>query len=675
MAARFHSTAPYGLRTLAAMKTTLSLPLALSLVLLGAGLLHESRGDIAGFGDNGAGWTGNHAGGTAPVFAGDRLIITQNGEQNTAKSAWFETPQNVTTGFTALFTLRRVNAGGPGAREGTALVVQSTAAGTAALGTSGAGLGYATIGGAVGDTSLAFGFRAVVPAAGPAVSQFELGTNGSFGTAVNTSPVDLTLVDVPVQVGVSYNPNSGQVRVILLQNGHEFITTVPGVAISGSNLVGFTGATGSESETIEVSSFAFGATNVPIANDDVAGFAGPFVDIKPLANDTDPDLVNGDSLFVADTGLARFGTVEIIDATTVRYTPGANFPGQDTFTYTVSDLNAHASTAHIIVTRDAGAGTFIGISAPVTVGDPTLNASAALKVSPTGKFSGSVLWEDTRLAFKGAFDAEGKFTKVLASRSAPKITLTLDRFAEAGSIRVSLQEGLNSTQFQARPQIAVGKNGQLNVEIRRAGGVLEVGAGWASGKVTSAGAAKFAGVLPDGTKFSFSSGFNVFQDLPFLTYLYKKPNRGAAIGTIRLFAGNTMLITRPASQSGLYTAGFSAMFNTDSRLYFKPAAGMMVLPFPDAGPVNGSVKLTGGGLNTLIAQDIFLATNNKVSTVGTNDTGLKVKLDVKKGLVSGTFKYPGSGKKTKYSGVIFGDEARGVFTGPATAGEVLLSTP
>ena len=68
------------------MKMMPSLPLALFLSLLGGGL-HESCGDIAGFGDNGAGWTPNHAGGTAPVFAGDRLTITQNGEQNTAKSA------------------------------------------------------------------------------------------------------------------------------------------------------------------------------------------------------------------------------------------------------------------------------------------------------------------------------------------------------------------------------------------------------------------------------------------------------------------------------------------------------------------------------------------------------------------------------------------------------------
>ena len=104
-AGRFDSTPQREMPTLVAMKMKLSLPLTLSLCLLGPGLLPESRGDITGFGDNGAGWTGNHAGGTAPVFAGDRLTIIQNGEQNTAKSAWFQTPQNVTTGFIAMLEI------------------------------------------------------------------------------------------------------------------------------------------------------------------------------------------------------------------------------------------------------------------------------------------------------------------------------------------------------------------------------------------------------------------------------------------------------------------------------------------------------------------------------------------------------------------------------------------
>ena len=266
----------------------------------------------------------------------------------------------------------------------------------------------------------------------------------------------------------------------------------------------------------------------------------------------------------------------------------------------------------MIVTRDAGAGFFIGTSVPDPATAPTLNASAAIKVTSAGKFSGSVLWDGKKLAAKGAFDETGKFTKVFAG-AGPRITLALDRYAEAGSIRVSLQDGTNTAQLQARPQIEFGKNGQFNAELRLASGVVEVGTGWASGKLTAAGTAKFVGVLPDGTPFSFGSASNIFQDIPFLSYVYSKAHRGAAIGALQPFAANTMVISRPASPTGRYTAGFSESFSSTSKLYIAPPSGTSVLPFPTMGPSNGSVQLSGGGLASIVSQNIFLATIQQVS--------------------------------------------------------------
>ena len=213
-------------------------PFALSFVLLASGFLELVHGAVTGFGDNGAGWTGNNAGGTPPVFSADRLTIIQNGEQDTAKSAWFQTPQSITGGFSARFTLRRANTGGPFAREGAAFVIQSSAAGTAALGGSGAGLGYAAQGATPGiGSSIGFGFRAVATAGG-SLSQFSFGSNGGFGGATSTSPVDLTLVDVPVQVGIAYDAATGVVRVTLIQNGAVFSASTQSVTFTGSQFVG-----------------------------------------------------------------------------------------------------------------------------------------------------------------------------------------------------------------------------------------------------------------------------------------------------------------------------------------------------------------------------------------------------------------------------------------------------
>ena len=158
--------------------------------------------------------------------------------------------------------------------------------------------------------------------------------------------------------GIAYDALTGIVRVTLIQNGNVFSTSTQSVTFTGSQFVGFTGATGTESETIEIGEFSFGPNNAPIANDDVAGLAGPFVDVKPLANDTDADSAAGDTLFVSAVGGARFGAAERIDAGTIRYTPGADFPGQDTFTYTVQDFGGAIATANVVVSRDAGAGIY-----------------------------------------------------------------------------------------------------------------------------------------------------------------------------------------------------------------------------------------------------------------------------------------------------------------------------
>ena len=73
----------------------------------------------------------------------------------------------------------------------------------------------------------------------------------------------------------------------------------------------------------------------PEASDDNAETAEDTpVRIHALDNDIDPD---GDSLRVASVSEAAHGTVEIIDGTTVLYSPNENWHGEDRFTYVASD--------------------------------------------------------------------------------------------------------------------------------------------------------------------------------------------------------------------------------------------------------------------------------------------------------------------------------------------------
>jgi VCBS repeat-containing protein len=95
------------------------------------------------------------------------------------------------------------------------------------------------------------------------------------------------------------------------------------------------------------SGFTWTITNpAPIAVNDLASTPEDFpVNINVLANDSDPD---GDMLRVT-TASAGNGTVVIRPDGTIDYTPGANFNGTDTISYTISDGMGGFATATVTV--------------------------------------------------------------------------------------------------------------------------------------------------------------------------------------------------------------------------------------------------------------------------------------------------------------------------------------
>ena len=87
--------------------------------------------------------------------------------------------------------------------------------------------------------------------------------------------------------------------------------------------------------------------NPPEAVDDSADTPQNMaVDIDVLANDSDPD---GDALSVASVTDPANGVVLINGDNTIVYTPDADFFGEDTFTYVVSDGRGGMDTATVTV--------------------------------------------------------------------------------------------------------------------------------------------------------------------------------------------------------------------------------------------------------------------------------------------------------------------------------------
>jgi hypothetical protein len=126
------------------------------------------------------------------------------------------------------------------------------------------------------------------------------------------------------------------------------VTYAPNANFSGTDRINYTisdGNGGSDSAVVTVTVTA--VNDPPVANSDTATVAEDSTNnvINVTVNDTDAD---GDTLTVtaasAQNGSVTFGGGNVI------YTPNANYSGQDTINYTISDGNGGSASAVVTVT-------------------------------------------------------------------------------------------------------------------------------------------------------------------------------------------------------------------------------------------------------------------------------------------------------------------------------------
>jgi large repetitive protein len=157
---------------------------------------------------------------------------------------------------------------------------------------------------------------------------------GNFSD-VDGNPLTFTATGLPAGLSIS---SAGVISGAIDRGASQVTGGVYSVTVTAND-----GAGGSVSRT-----FAWTITNPPpIAVNDLATTPEDFpVNINVLANDSDPD---GDPLRVTSASAGN-GTVVIRADGTIDYTPGADFNGTDTITYTISDGNGGTSTAIVTVT-------------------------------------------------------------------------------------------------------------------------------------------------------------------------------------------------------------------------------------------------------------------------------------------------------------------------------------
>jgi hypothetical protein len=230
------------MKRLTARFATSKFSLLNGLLIVGA-VVATTRADINGF-NNGVNFTLNGG----PSISGGTATLTDSNSFE-ARSVYYDTPQSITTGFTASFTYQATNPTGLGLADGTTFVLQNQ--GLSALGGSGSGIGYSGI----------------TPSAAVAIDVFAPGTafytNGNVtGAYASTSPVNLQSMD-PIGVVLTYNGTTQTLteRLTDLTTSATFSTSysanLASILGSGTALVGFTAGTGGGTSTQTVSNFTF----------------------------------------------------------------------------------------------------------------------------------------------------------------------------------------------------------------------------------------------------------------------------------------------------------------------------------------------------------------------------------------------------------------------------------
>lgn len=170
-------------------------------------------------------------------------------------------------------------------------------------------------------------------------------TNEDNSIIVSVLSNDFDVDDDPLVVN-SVTPGSSGTTAIVVGNG---IMYTPNLNFNGADSFSYTisdGKGGSASATVSVTinpinDSPIAANDSTVTNEDVTSV------IAVLSNDSD---VEGNSLTISSVGASLQGTASINSDNTVSYTPNANFNGQASFDYTISDGKGGSASAMVSVT-------------------------------------------------------------------------------------------------------------------------------------------------------------------------------------------------------------------------------------------------------------------------------------------------------------------------------------
>jgi autotransporter-associated beta strand protein len=434
---------------------------------LGAGPVTLTGGTLSlagltttsGFGGAGTGWTTHDVGSyTTSAITANVLKLT-DGANNQARTAWFNTPQNITNanGFAASFVY---TPSGNKAANGVTFVIQNDPRGTGVVNGSGAGLGY------TGTTnSGAVELNIVTGADGGVGTAF--GSNGSIPTNQDVSPVNLAGGN-PIQISLTYAGDT--VTEVLTDTVTSDTSTITFDNIDLQSLlggttgfVGFTGSTGGSNSIQTISNFSF------------QNFAsGTLVAGNTWSNQlvAGASATSGLEIGVASTTLS--GGIAFQAGSTLNLTPSSTLlePNSNYGVTVTAPVALSGSAALNIANNGTGAG-IVTLAGITSIGSSTLTLGGAGSVTITGQIGATtsiVAKTNTTLTnvnrtFGGLSVGNGaKVTQQAAASAASPVVLHPGTFSATGSGKLDITNNellATGAQSQALTWIGNGSNGNV----------------------------------------------------------------------------------------------------------------------------------------------------------------------------------------------------------------------
>ncbi|MCB1207695.1 MAG: cadherin-like domain-containing protein [Verrucomicrobiales bacterium] len=409
------------------------------------------------------------------------------------------------------------------------------------------------------------------------------------------------------------------------------------------------------------------ANRVPLAMPD-EGYVvdGLPVTISVLANDTDRD---GDALSLVDASDGLFGTVQIVRNEVV-YTPGLAFEGADSFTYLVSDGNGGTATGTVEISYPFPA--VAGNYNPLVL-DAEGNPVGLLKLTITNGGSFTVILSSS----KGVFRGRGKFD----SDGLAEITLGRGRTASVLSLAINLgdpEHALSGTlsgwvgDLTLRSDSVLANWRESPMSARKFTMSLQApvgdgsvgGSGFVTVSVARTYAARIAGQLQDGTRFTASTTQRRDGTLAWSTKLYSR--HGWVLGSVALLdtpsepAGGTVKWCREEyTYRKVMQSAFDRELSVAVSLYTPPSVVTShVLDFLDPADALADVHLRDGGLPAAGEDKVIsFGRADAVKVLSPVDDPLRLRVTRSTGLFSGTTSV--DGVRRTVSGVFLQDENRG----------------